>query len=141
MKRIITILMAAALIALPAMAQSFGSKRTIDNNQQAAPNFTTTQPFRSTSVMQISGSVYSANPILETNGTASYEGNGVNPWNRGLRKVDADNDGFDDDTGLPVTSGTGGNQQPLGDAVLPLMIMALAFCGVVYLRRKKALNR
>jgi hypothetical protein len=43
-------------------------------------------------------------------------------------------------------SGTGGNEaeettdpfeDPLGDAILPLLMMALAFCGVVYLRRKK----
>ena len=43
-------------------------------------------------------------------------------------------------------SGTGGNgaeettnpfEDPIGDAMLPLMLMALAFCGVVYLRRKK----
>ena len=30
---------------------------------------------------------------------------------------------------------------PIGDAVLPLLLMAMLFAGVVYTRRKKALNR
>lgn len=30
-----------------------------------------------------------------------------------------------------------GEPMPLGDVLWPLMVMALAFCGVVYLRRKK----
>ena len=30
-----------------------------------------------------------------------------------------------------------GEPMPLGDVLWPLMLMALAFCGVVYLRRKK----
>ena len=129
--------MAAALVALPTMAQSFGSKRSVENDQQAAQNYTT-EPFRSTSAMQTSGSAYSPNPTLEGNGTASYGGS-VNPINRGLRKVDSNNDGIDDDTGLPVTPGTGGSQQPLGDAVWPLLLMALAYLGVrVFRARKRA---
>jgi hypothetical protein len=138
MKRLMMILMAAALVALPTMSQSFGSKRSVENDQQAAQSYTTTEPFRSTSAMQTSGSAYSPNPTLEGNGTASYGGS-VNPINRGLRKVDSNNDGYDDETGLPVTSGTGGSQQPLGDAVWPLMLMALAYLGVrVFFRRRRA---
>ena len=131
MKRIIMILMAAALIALPAMAQSFGSKRSVENDQQAAPNFTTTQPFRSTSAMQTSGSVYSATPVLNENGIATY-GNET-----GISGFSAKDFGH-----IRRDPGTEEEfiEQPLGDAVLPLMIMALAFCGVVYLRRKKALK-
>ena len=30
---------------------------------------------------------------------------------------------------------------PIGDAVLPMLLMAMLFAGVVYTRRKKALNR
>jgi hypothetical protein len=30
-----------------------------------------------------------------------------------------------------------GEPAPIGDVLWPLMLMALAFCGVVYLRRKK----
>ena len=30
---------------------------------------------------------------------------------------------------------------PLGDAVLPLMLMAISFCGIIYLRRQKASRR
>ena len=138
MKRLMMILMAAALVALPAIAQSFGSKRSVENDQQAAQNYTTTEPFRSTSAMQTSGSVYSANPTLEGNGTASYGGS-VNPKNRGLRKADNNHDGYDDETGLPVTSGTGGSQQPLGDAVLPLLLFACAYLGwSLFFRRRRA---
>ena len=133
MKRIIMILMAAALIALPAMAQSFGNKRSVENNQQAAPNFTTTQPFRSTSAMQTSGSVYSATPVLNENGIAAY---GNENSDSGFSAKDFGHIRRD-----PGTEEEFIDNQPLGDAVLPLMIMALAFCGVVYLRRKKALNR
>jgi len=137
MKRLMMILMAAALVALPAIAQSFGSKRSVENDQQVAQSYTT-EPFRSTSAMQTSGSAYSANPTLEGNGTASYGGS-VNPKNRGLRKADNNHDGYDDETGLPVTSGTGGSQQPIGDAVLPLLLFACAYLGwSLFFRRRRA---
>ena len=42
----------------------------------------------------------------------------------------------DFDTGGDANQGP----SPIGDAVLPLMLMAVAFGGVVYFRRRKALN-
>ena len=36
------------------------------------------------------------------------------------------------------TPGQGEVKQPLGDAVLPLLFMSLAFCGYLYLRRKRS---
>ena len=33
------------------------------------------------------------------------------------------------------------DEYPIGDAVLPMLLMAMLFAGVVYTRRKKALNR
>lgn len=42
----------------------------------------------------------------------------------------------DFDTGGDANQGP----SPIGDAMVPLMLCALAFCGVVYFRRRKALN-
>ena len=135
MKRLMMILMVAALVALPTMAQSFGSKRSVEHDQQAVQSYTTTEPFRSTSAMQSSGSVYSANPTLNEDGTvynpseAAYSARSQN----GLRKTGS---------GTPTTPGEGTEgEQPLGDAVLPLMLMALAYMGVRFFRaRKRALK-
>ena len=118
MKRIIMILMAVALVALPTTAQNFG--------EQEQP----TAAFQSTSTMTPVGSAYSANPTLNENGVAAAP-------TSGSRKAKAST------PALPpaptITDGDTGNT-PLGDAVLPLMLMALALGGVIYLRRRKALN-
>ena len=126
------ILMAAALVALPTMAQSFGSKRSVENDQQAAQNYTT-EPFRSTSAMQSSGSTYSPNPTLGADGTASYGDEG-SPT-RNIRKMK-----MEETPGNPGTPGNGtAGEQPLGDAVWPLMLMALAYLGVrFFFRRRRA---
>ena len=115
MKKIMMILMAVALVALPTMAQSFG--------EQEQPTTT----FQSTSTMTPSGSAYSANPSLNENGVAtapSAARAGGGPRKSGL---------FPD---APSTEGEQGNT-PIGDAVLPLTLMALAFAGVIALRRRK----
>ena len=88
--------------------------------------------FQSTSTLAESGSAWSATPMLNADGTA-YDPL-VSP--SGPRKMRM---GDDEDEPAVIETPTG--KQPIGDAVLPLMIMALAFCGVVYLRRRKALNR
>ncbi len=129
MKKIVMILMAVALVALPTMAQSFGSKRSVDNDQQAAQSFSTTEPFRSTSAMQTSGSVYSANPTLNGDGTAYNPSEAAFSARSqgGLRK---------DGSGTPTTpSGTEG-EQPIGDAVLPLLLMACAYLAFRVARRR-----
>ena len=107
--------MAVALIALPTMAQQ--------------------QEWKSTSVMQTSGSNYapqinavgatSVNDMATT--TASYS-----PAKApgGPHKSIEYNQEFDDnDEGSPI-----------GDAVLPMLLMAMLFAGVVYTRRRKALS-
>lgn len=134
MKRLMMILMAAALIALPTMAQSFGSNRSVENNQQAAQSYTTTQPFRSTSAMQSSGSVYSANPSIGSDGTA-YNPVTSNP--RGPRK--AKKEGEFNPSEPVIDEKTDSGNTPLGDAVWPLMLMALAYMGLrVFFRRRRA---
>ena len=114
MKKIMMILMVAAL-ALPTMAQTFGN--------QEQPNV----QFQSTSTLQGSGSAYSATPVLNADGTAYNPAAAAQSPAQapsGPNRV-APKDGSD-------------NEYPLGDAVLPLMLMALAFGGVIYLRRRKA---
>ena len=127
MKRLMMILMAAALVALPTMAQSFGSKRSVENDQQAAQSYTT-EPFRSTSAMQTSGSAYSPNPMLDANGNASYGGessSGSSSKDYGRMRRD------------PGTESEWEGEQPLGDAVWSLMLMALAYLGLRLFRARK----
>ena len=83
--------------------------------------------FQSTSTLQGSGSTYSANPSLNADGTA------YNPAEALQSPAQAPSG----PNKAKPKDGTG-NEYPLGDAVLPLMLMALAFGGVIYLRRRKA---
>jgi len=113
--KIVMIIMAVALIALPTMAQQ--------------------QEWKSTSVMQTSGSNYApqinavgattANEMATT--TASYS-----PAKApgGPHKSIEYNQEWDGDEGSPI-----------GDAVLPMLLMAMLFAGVVYTRRRKAESR
>ena len=84
--------------------------------------------FQSTSTMSGSGSAYSANPTLNTDGTATYQGASYSPKRPGpIRKVDWEGE----KPNLPSDS-------PLGDAVWPLLLCAAVFCGVIALRRKRS---
>ena len=110
MKKIVMIIMAVALIALPAMAQDW----------------------ESTSSMQGSGSAYSS-PVtavgaaqaadMGTTTTVNYAPG--RPGN--IRKT------------LPggTTEPGQSTDSPIGDAVLPLMLMAFAFVGYTAIRRKR----
>ena len=118
MKRIVMIIMAVALVALPTMAQNLSSEDQLQIQ------------FQSTSTLQGSGSAYSASPSLKADGTAYSPSESSAPAGGGPRKASA----------LPPTpepgDGDTGNV-PVGDPVLPLTLMALAFCGVIALRRRK----
>ena len=117
------ILMGVALMALPTMAQTFGKMYAEQPNAA----------FQSTSTMKGSGSTYSANPTLNTDGTASYNGAASTP---------AKAPGGPHRAPDPLTPETydDGFDSPLGDAVLPLLLCALAFCGVIYFRRRKVVK-
>ncbi|MBR2168247.1 MAG: hypothetical protein IKQ50_06600 [Paludibacteraceae bacterium] len=117
-KVVIMMIVGVALMALPATAQTFGTQ------QLEQPNAV----FQSTSSMQGSGSAYSATPTLNSDGTASYNGAAPAPAKApgGPHKS------------TPTNPKPGDQQLPLGDAVLPLMLMALAFGAVVAVRRRKA---
>jgi len=114
------IIMAVALIALPTLAQN--------------------QEWLSTSTMQTSGSVYSSQVnavgavgVSSMATTTESYSPAYAPGGPRRNPISGDNEGWVDgaDEGQTELS-------PLGDAVLPMMIMAMLFAGVVYLRRKKA---
>ena len=111
-KKVMMIIMAAALIALPTMAQDW----------------------QSTSAMQGSGSTYSPQVTsvgaTDANSFATTTTESYSPAKApsGPRK------GFID----PSNPGPQSNEDPIGDAVLPMMLMALAFGGVMYFRRKRS---
>ena len=113
-KNFIMIIMAVALIALPTMAQQ--------------------QEWKSTSTMQGTGSSYAPqiNAVGATTvGEMATTTETYSPAKVGPRR-DKENPG---DIGYKDPG------SPIGDAVLPLLFLSLAFCGVIYLRRRKALSR
>ncbi len=117
--------MAVALLALPTMAQVF--EQQTQQYGATAPN----AQIQSTSTFTGSGSSYSSNPTLNSDGTAAYNGASSPARISGPRRNNY-NDLFDQgaDTGQS-------DQSPVGDAVLPLLLMAFAFGGVIYLRRRQ----
>ena len=111
--RIVMILMAAVLVALPTMAQQ--------------------QEWRSTSAMQGTGSslapqvtavgATSVGDMATTTGSAKAPG--------GSRKIGGPSGRN------PGDVSTGSTESPIGDALLPLMLMALAFGGYTAIKRRK----
>lgn len=110
-KRIVMILMAVALMALPTMAQE-------------------QEQWKSTSIMSGAGG-YTA-PITEVG--SSSVGQMATTTGSPAKAP-----------GGPRKSLIGGPEDkpgpsPIGDAVLPLLLMAVAFGGVVYLRRRQTVE-
>ena len=104
--------------------------------------------FHSTSVLPASGSAYTATPMIGENGAAATPSYAAPGRIGHIRKLDANGNGIEDDEEggeEPGNAGTPGqtvdpkDQLPLGDAVWPLMLMALAYLGVrVFRARKRA---
>jgi len=120
MKKFMMILMAVALIALPTMAQQ--------------------QEWQSTSAMQTSGSNYTpqinaigaegAYQMATTTTTDTYSPGRAH-------RAKKDGEGSSDPWGHNEDGGEGSEDSPIGDAMLPLMLCALAFGGVVAFRRRR----
>ena len=89
------------------------------------------EQWQSTSTMQGSGSAYSSQvTAVGATGVNSMAGTAASaPANAPSRP----RRGFD----YGAEGGDKSNEGPIGDAVLPLMLMALAFGGVVAFRRRK----
>ena len=118
MKKILMIMIMVAAGVLPTMAQ---------NNQEQL-----NVQFQSTSTLQGSGSVLSSQPMLNADGTAAYNPAEASTPDKNIRRAKKD------DPTTPGTPGIGENQQPLGDAVVPMLLCASVFCGVIALRRKRS---
>ncbi len=131
------LMMLMVLVGLSLNAQTYGKpyrspyagQKNVSGVYQQMPSVS----MRSTSTLYSSGSTLPQAAI-----TGTYTADEMNaPARIGPRRV-GEGGGFadDEDPDLP------GDTVPLGDAVLPLMLCALAFCGVVYLRRRRtALSR
>lgn len=136
----IRIMIMACLLALGAMqASAVTYKNCYSRTEQThymaqqAP-YTSEATFRSTSSMVLTGSAYSSNPTLDDNGMATY-----NSLSRGPRRMKMDGDDDDDE---PAVVEKPEGKQPIGDAVVPLMLFALAYVGYkVLARRKKSAQR
>ena len=109
--------MVALLVSAPAVAQS------------VSPQDPNTIEFQSTSALQTSGSSYSSTPTLNEDGTV--------PSPSGPRRAPKP---INDDSDWETRSGDIGTgiSTPVGDAVWPLCLFALAYVGIVALRRRKA---
>ncbi len=118
MKKFIMILMAVALIALPTMAQQ--------------------QEWQSTSAMQTSGSNYTpqVNAIGAEGAYQMATTTTTDTYSPG-RAHRAKKEGEDDPWGHNQDAGETDEGSPIGDAMLPLMLCALAFGGVVAFRRRR----
>ena len=113
MKRIVMIIMAVALIALPTMAQDW----------------------QSTSTMQGSGSNYSSQVTavgatdINSMATTTDSYSPANGPKRGKKSDYGDN---------PEVGEHDTENSPIGDAVLPLLFMAIAFGGYIAIKRRNA---
>lgn len=124
----------AAAFSLPAVAQNPYARD--NHSRMGAPSHV----FQSTSTMSGSGSSYSASPMLNSNGTAAYNGATYAP-SRGPRRAKMDENPFGDQT-IGGTTNPNEPGTPIGDALLPLFLFALAYAGYkVLARRKKSAQR
>ena len=103
--------------------------------------------FRSTSTMVSSGSAYSATPALNSDGTAAYSGSSSavsGPRRAKMDDPDPSNPFINPGTGEPSTIGDVGNPNepgtPIGDALIPLALLALMYVCVRTFRRRRALR-
>ena len=85
--------------------------------------------FQSTSTLQGSGSVLSSQPMLNADGTAYNPSQAAAPAKKGGIKTigPSPDENLDEKDKVPV-----------GDAVVPMLLCAAVFCGVIALRRKRS---
>lgn len=133
MKRLSLIIGKIAVIGLlammPIMVSAVQYKNTyqpVGAFNQGGAQFRATAPsatFQSTSAMQGSGSAYSSNPMLNSNGIATLDGSETPAQApSGPRKASV----FDDDD----------EDMPIGDAVLPLLLLAGMYLIIRVARRR-----
>jgi len=119
MKNIILVMIMVAAFSLPAMAGW--------NNQEQQNVTLQQEAFQSTSTMQGSGSAYTSNPTLNSDGSASSPSESA-PASNKIRKS------FGDNTDGGTTSDP---NSPIGDAALPLLVFAAAAAATVAIRNRR----
>ena len=132
--KIIAILVSLISVLNVAQAATFGTtyqpqRRGIQYSQHYAEMPTLTMSSTG-SVMMKSGSALPMAAVSGITTAEDYAPSGPRRAKRDVGDGGTTEDG-DEDPDNP------GEPMPLGDTILPLLLMALAFCGVVYLRRKK----
>ena len=131
MKRVILISSLLLTISFTVVAQIVGA--TQGGEQKAFGATAPSATFQSTSSMSSSGSTYSANPELNADGTAAYQGETYSPAKTIRRAGGVRKNSFGDNQDNP------GDPSPLGDAMLPLTLLACAYmCLRAFLKRKRA---
>lgn len=123
-RNIVTIVMVVAL-ALPAIAVEYGNMNPYGTGPQVS--------FRSTSTMAATGSAYSSNPTIGVDGRADYESTyspGRGPF-RAPEPISNDEDFEEYGDGLST---------PLGDEVLPLMLLAMLYAAWIAIKRRRKAN-
>ena len=133
MKRNTLSILLITLLALGVMQASAvdyrNSYRGIQNTEYRAQTISVTAPaatFQSTSAY--ASSEWAENPMLNSDGTINEEAYmGAADAPSGPRRVG----------GHSGTPGQEGDKQPLGDALIPLFLLAMAYCGWRFLRRRK----
>jgi hypothetical protein len=113
MRRVIGLISLLLALSLSATAQIIGA--TQQEEQQAYGASAPGAAFQSTSALPASGSEYTPNPELNADGTASYGGASYAP------AAAPKHPGNIKRTPTPEKQG------PLGDAVVPLMLIACAY--------------
>ena len=98
------------------------------DNYNQYQTMSTTVPsasFQSTSTMTASGSSYSSQPTIGSDGVATMgETYTSSQPASGPRRI--------------ITPDAGGTQQPIGDAFIPLLLMVMAYAAYTLLRRWKS---
>lgn len=126
MRKVLAISVLLVVISFSAVAQVIGSPRA--EEQQAFGASAPSATFQSTSALPATGSTYSASPTLNEDGTAKYNGAAnVGPRTPNRPGVIRTADPIIPDPSAKI---------PLGDALWPLMFLALAFAGYVALKRR-----
>lgn len=128
MKKVIVISSLLLAINFTAVAQIFGA--TQGGEQKAFGATAPSATFQSTSSMPGSGSEYSSNPTLNADGTAAYQGEANSSSKTNYQPRRAKKDEYNPE----ITE----EDNPIGDAVLPLLLMSLAFGMFIYFRRKRS---
>ena len=132
MRRVIGLISLLLALSFSATAQLIGG--TQQEEQQAFGASAPGAVFQSTSSMSGSGSTYSANPELNADGSATYQGASYAPAKSirrpgGVRTTDNE---------IPNPDVGGQGNDPIGDAVVPLMLLLGAYVCVRSFKKKRA---